>query len=69
MDGHNPSTHHRINLLSVWREDGECETCLPKLRLRLEDPRTGEQQVYPSLGMLLTALEKILLDIPVDIKM
>ena len=49
--------------------DAKCETCLPKLHLRLEDPRTGEMQVYPGFGMLLTALEKILLDMPGEFKM
>jgi hypothetical protein len=42
----NPSsTHHRIYLLSVWREQGE-DDGQQKLRFRLEDPRTGEQWFF-----------------------
>ena len=56
-----PTACHRIFLLSVWREDEESEPGPPKLRFRLEDPRTGQQQVFASLEMLLAAVKTTLL--------
>jgi hypothetical protein len=66
MTGNQPSAHHRIYLLSVWLEDEKVEK--PKLRFRLEDPKTGEQQVFASPDLLFAALKTVLCELLGDIE-
>ena len=51
------SARYRIYLLSVWREDEESETGPPKLRFRLEDPRTGERHGFDGPDALVAFLQ------------
>jgi len=57
-----PAARYRIYLLSVWREDEESETGSPKLRFRLEDPRTGERHGFDGPDVLVAFLQASLTD-------
>ena len=65
MNRTHPPARHRIFLLSVWRV-GE-ESGPPKLRFRLEDPRTGERRGFNGLDTFVTFLKNCLTDQSDDI--
>ena len=53
--------YYRIYLLTVWQEQNRGPPDLITWRFRLEDPRSGRQQVFADAMTLLTALEEFVL--------
>ncbi len=51
--------YYRIYLLIVWQERNRGPPALPTWRFRLEDPRTGRQQVFVDAATLLDTLQTI----------
>jgi hypothetical protein len=53
-----PPARHRIYLLAAWLEDaGSKSGGTPKLRFRLEDPRTGERHGFDGTEALARYLQ------------
>ena len=50
-------THYRIYLLSVWHEGNIGGSDRPRLRFRLEDPRTGERRGFDGPDSLVAFLQ------------
>ncbi len=57
MDTQSP--YYRIYLLTVWQERSRGPPATITWRFRLEDPRTGRQQVFADAGALMSALQRI----------
>ena len=61
----NKPPYYRIYLLTVWQERSRgpprSNTERITWRFRLEDPRTGRQQVFADAAMLMNALHTIVL--------
>jgi hypothetical protein len=54
-----PPARHRIYLLAAWLEDaGSKSGSAPKLRFRLEDPRTGERHGFDGTEGLIAYLRQ-----------
>ncbi len=51
--------YYRIYLLTVWQEQNRGPPAQITWRFRLEDPRTGWQQVFADASTLMTALQAI----------
>lgn len=51
--------YYRIYLLTIWQERNRGPPALPTWRFRLEDPRTGRQQLFVDAATLLNALQTI----------
>ena len=49
--------YYRIYLLTVWQEQNRGPPDLITWRFRLEDPRSGRQQVFADAATLMTALQ------------
>ncbi len=49
--------YYRIYLLTVWQEHNRGPPNLITWRFRLEDPRSGQQQVFADAATLMTALQ------------
>lgn len=50
--------YYRIYLLTVWQEQNRGPPDLITWRFRLEDPRSGRQQVFADAAALMDALHK-----------
>ena len=53
------SPYYRIYLLTVWQERSRGPPVAITWRFRLEDPRTGRQQVFADATKLMSALQLI----------
>ncbi|MGD8753977.1 MAG: hypothetical protein PVG14_21280 [Anaerolineales bacterium] len=53
---------YHIYLLTIWEERNQDAGAEAILRFRLEDPSSGQQRGFASLGALLAALEQELAD-------
>ncbi len=51
--------YYRIYLLTVWQEQGRGPPAQGTWRFRLEDPRTGRQQVFADAAALMAILAAI----------
>lgn len=51
--------YYRIYLLTVWQEQSRGPPPLTNWRFRLEDPRSGRQQLFADAATLMSALETI----------
>jgi hypothetical protein len=51
--------YYRIYLLTVWQERNRGPPERITWRFRLEDPRTGQQQVFADAATLMSALYKL----------
>jgi hypothetical protein len=51
--------YYRIYLLTVWQEHSRNAAALITWRFRLEDPRSGQQQVFADTATLMNALHEI----------
>ena len=51
--------YYRIYLLTVWQEQSRGPPASIIWRFRLEDPRTGRQQVFADATTLMNALQTI----------
>lgn len=51
--------YYRIYLLTVWQEQSRGPPPLSTWRFRLEDPRTGQQQLFANATTLMHALQTI----------
>lgn len=58
--------YYRIYLLTVWHEQNRGPPRTITWRFRLEDPRTGRQQVFADAASLMTALQELTLAIQGD---
>lgn len=55
----NEPPYYRIFLLTVWQERARNLPAQVTWRFRLEDPRTGEQQLFTDILALMVAVQKI----------
>lgn len=51
--------YYRIYLLTVWQEQSRGPPALMTCRFRLEDPRSGWQQLFADAATLMSALQAI----------
>lgn len=51
--------YYHIYLLTVWQEQSRGPPAQNLLRFRLEDPRTGRQQLFVDAATLINALQTI----------
>lgn len=51
--------YYRIYLLTVWQEQSRGPPPLITWRFRLEDPRSGRQQLFADAATLMNALQAI----------
>ncbi len=51
--------YYRIYLLTVWQERSRGPPEIITWRFRLEDPRSGQQQVFADAATFMTALQAI----------
>ena len=51
--------YYRIYLLTVWQEQSRGPPSLMTCRFRLEDPRSGWQQIFADAATLMNALQTL----------